>query len=73
MQDWKMTDHRKTGVENAGLEFGGPNSRTGKCRTGKCRSKRFRFLAVNLCVLYSVLIIVRFNISFPFLCTVLIS
>ena len=46
---------KSRGVENAGLEFDGPNSRTGKCRTGKCRTKRFRFLAVNLCVLYRVL------------------
>ena len=67
-------------VENAGLEFGGPNSRagkcrsgkcrtgkcrTGKCKTGKCRTKRFRFLAVNSCVLYRVLVIVCFNVCFP--------
>jgi len=80
MQDWNLAD-QIAGLENAGLELGGSNSRTGKCRTGKCRTgkcktgicrtKRFRFLAVNLCVLYRVLIIVCFNVCFPlFLCTV---
>ena len=47
---------RDGATENAGLENAGPE---------KCRKKRFRFLAVILCVLYRVLITVCFNVCFP--------
>jgi len=35
LQEWKMTDHLKTGVEFAGLENDGRSRRGGICRTGK--------------------------------------
>ena len=65
MQDWihwNLAD-QIAGLENAGLE-----KQDWKMRDQKCRTKRFRFLAVNLCVLYRVLIIVCFNVCFPLFC-----
>jgi len=54
MQDWNLADQiaglENAGLENAGLENAGPeNARPENA------GQRFRFLAVNLCVLYRVL------------------